>query len=117
MKRQLTFGETARDELAETRLQLRARSTQSAREFDQAFRDTAKNTQTFPFSYAVWTRFGDFDIRRVRIGKLPYFLFYIVYPSVDFNTGEALDVVAFLACRHERQNEPNWSARDPFPSP
>ncbi len=117
MKRQISFGEAARDELAEARLQLRSRSAQNAREFDQAFRDTAKNTQTFPFSHGVWTRFGDLDIRRVRIGKLPYFLFYIVYPSVDFQVGEALDVVAFLACRHECQNEPNWSTRDPFQGP
>lgn len=117
MKRQISFGEAARDELAEARLQLRSRSTQNAQEFDKAFRDTAKNTQTYPFSHAVWTRFGDLDIRRARISKFPYFLFYIVYPSVDFQTGEALDIVAFLACRHERQNDPNWGARDPFPSP
>jgi len=117
MKRQTAFGEVARDELAQARLQLRSRSPESAQEFSAAFRATVKNTETFPLSHPVWTHFGELDIRRVRIGRFTYFLFYIVYPSVDFNTGEALDVIGYLACRHEKQDEPNWGARDPFRLP
>lgn len=57
------------------------------------------------------------EIRRAKVNDFSFWLFYFVYPSVDPKTGEALDVIYILACRHERQSEPNWSARDPFPAP
>lgn len=117
MKCRTHFGEAARDELLEARAQLRLRSPRSAQAFDEAFQATARNIEAHPRSSQVWTHFGDLEIRRTRIGRFPYFLFYIVYPSVDFNTGEALDVVGVLACRHEKQAEPNWGARDPFRLP
>lgn len=54
-----------------------------------------------------------YSIRRIRVRAFS-FLSYTVYPSVDFQTGEALDVIYILACRHEKQAELPWSARDPF---
>lgn len=55
-----------------------------------------------------------YSIRRIRVRAFSFLLSYTIYPSVDFQTGEALDVIYILACRHEKQAEPNWSARDPF---
>ena len=55
-----------------------------------------------------------YSVRRFRVRGFSFVLSYTVFPSVDFQTGEALDVIYVLACRHERQNEPNWQSRDPF---
>jgi len=114
MKRQIVFSETAFEEAAQIRLRLRALSPQTAVQWSEALRSTQADVLDFPFSHSVSIVSGDLEIRRVRIGRSAYFLFYFVYPSVDFNTGEGLDIIHFLACRHQRQGEPNWEARDPF---
>ncbi len=114
MKRQLVFSELAREEAAQAHWHLHTRSPQTGEEFTASLRTTQANIHAFPFSHAVSSHFGDLEIRRARIGRFAYFFFYLVYPSVDFQTGEALDVVAILGCRHERQAEPNWQSRDPF---
>ena len=114
MKRQIVFSETAFEAAAEIRLRLRARSPRTAVEWSETLRVTQAGVLDFPFSHPVSIVSGDLEIRRVRIGRSAYFLFYFVYPSVDFNTGEGLDIIHFLGCRHERQGEPDWEARDPF---
>ena len=53
-------------------------------------------------------------MRKIPVRGFGFVFYYTTYPSVDFQNGEALDVIYVLACRHERQGEPNWSARDPF---
>lgn len=114
MKRQIVFSETTFEETAEIRLRLRARSPQIAVQWSETLRVAQANVFDFPFSHPVSIVSGDLEIRRVRIGRSAYFLFYFVHPSVDFNTGEGLDIIHVLGCRHERQNEPDWEARDPF---
>ncbi len=114
MIRRLVVGEDAREEFDLARQSLFARSSQSARDFAAQSAVTFGAIEEFPFATAVHLVHDTLEIRRAKIGRSPYFFFYFVYPSVDFQTGEALDVIYVLACRHERQNEPNWQSRDPF---
>jgi len=114
MIRRVFVGEFAISEAEEFRAALSARSGEKAELFEEEFAQATALLQEFPFAKAVCSQWEDLEIRRVTIGRGPYVLFYFVYPSVDFQTGEALDVIYILACRHERQGELNWEARDPF---
>jgi len=83
-------------------------------EFLSQVRVTSRALQEFPFSKGIHQRVGDVEVRRAKVGRFPFWLFYFVYPSVDFQSGEPLDILYVLGCRHERQSEANWQARDPF---
>lgn len=114
MIRRIFVGEAADEEAEEFRAALFARSLERALLFEQESTQTIAFLQEFPFTKAVCAQSGDLEIRRITIGRGPYVFFYFVYPSVDFQTGEALDVIYVFACRHQKQGEPNWESRDPF---
>ena len=117
MTRRLAIDEVAQAELEEAQESVAARSPEKGLLFDEQVLETFGFLTEYPFSKAVSKRRGELELRQARIGRSAFFFFYLVYPSVDFQTGEALDVVYILACRHERQSEPNWGARDPFGTP
>ncbi len=117
MIRRLVVSDAAREEFESVRASLFARSSRSAREFVVASATAFESIEEFPFAKVVRGVRATMEIRRAKIGRWPYAFFYFVYPSVDFNTGEALDVIHVLACLHERQAEPNWQSRDPFRLP
>jgi len=83
-------------------------------EFLSQVRVVSRALQEFPFSKGIHQRVGDMEIRRAKVARFPFWLFYFVYPSVDLQSGDPLDIIYVLGCRHERQGEPNWEERDPF---
>ena len=114
MLRRIVVGDEAEEEIRDIKRGYATRSSQRASEFLSELRVALRAVQEFPFSRAVWRSTEEMEIRRAKITRFPYYLFYFVYPSVDLQTGEPLDVIYILACRHERQGEPPWTARDPF---
>ena len=117
MIRRTVISAIAEEEVRGAKQNFAERSSDRGDEFLSQVRVANRLLQEFPFSKSVYKRVENMEVRRVKVNRFPFWLFYFVHPSVDPNTGEPLDVVYVLACRHERQSEPNWSARDPFQIP
>lgn len=115
MIRRIVVSEAAQDEFADVRRVLSKNTVRRAEEFLVEAQAVLRACQEYPFAKTVQASVGTMEIRRAQIRRFPYELFYFVYLSVDFQTGEALDVIYILGCRHEKQAEPKWSTRDPFP--
>lgn len=113
MTRRTLLSESAEEEVRQAKGTFVTEKDGSA-EFLSQVRVTNRLLQEFPFSKSIHARAGNMEIRRAKVGRFPFWLFYFVYPSVDLQTGESLDIIYILGCRHEKQAEPNWSARDPF---
>jgi len=114
MRREIEWGEEAFAEVESVRERLEAQSVGRGFAFIGALDELVASLVMFPLQGALMENELPFDTRKSRVRSFGFLLYYTVYPSVDFNTGEALDVIHVLACRHEKQGEPNWEARDPF---
>lgn len=117
MMRRSMLSEGAEEEMRRAKGTFATSGNGRAEEFLSQVRVTNRFLQEFPFSKSIHTRAGDMEVRRAKVSRFPFWLFYFVYPSVDFQTGEPLDIIYILGCRHAKQAEPNWSARDPFRLP
>lgn len=113
MIRRTLLSESAEEEVRRAKGTFATGKDRSA-EFLSQVRVTNRLLQEFPFSKSIHTRAGNMEIRRAKVARFSFWLFYFVYPSVDLQTGELLDIIYILGCRHEKQAEPNWDARDPF---
>jgi len=112
MIRRVFISDEAEEEVREAERRFAERGVVA--EFLSQVRVTSRSLQEFPFSKGVHQRVGDMEIRRAKVGRFAFWLFYFVYASVDLQTGAPLDIIYVLGCRHERQGEPSWEARDPF---
>ena len=117
MRREFIWGQAASDEFEAACQGLAESSVQRGVAFVEAVDGALQSLLSFPTQGTPVQTALDVQVRRVFVRSFGFHLSYTVYPSVDFQTGEALDVVAILGCRHERQHEPNWQSRDPFRLP
>lgn len=114
MRRVLSIGVLADVELHRVGATLAEGSAARGRQFVAAMEARLDGLIAFPFQFQVDTLVRGMEIRRAPVAGFPYLLHYFVFPSVDPQTLEGLDVVFILSCHHVRQEEPDWEARDPF---
>jgi len=114
MRRELIWGDAASAEFEAACGRFAQLSVQKGVAFVEAVDGALESLADFPAQGTPLETALDEVARRLFLRPFGFHLTYTVYPSVDFQTGEALDVIHVLACRHERQGEPNWEARDPF---
>lgn len=114
MRREIVWGQEALAEVDVARERLEAQSVGRGSLFIDALDELVASLLAFPFQGSPFGTGLPFSMRKIPVRGFGFVFYYTTYPSVDFQNGEALDVIYVLACRHERQGEPNWSARDPF---
>lgn len=106
MMRRNVLSEGAEEEVRRAKGTFATSGNDRAEEFLSQVRVTNRFLQEFPFSKSIHTRADDLEVRRAKVGRFSFWLFYFVYPSVDLQTGEPLDIIYILGCRHEKQAEP-----------
>ncbi|BCM92437.1 hypothetical protein IAD21_04317 [Abditibacteriota bacterium] len=114
MRREISWSEEAFAELEDARERAEAHNPTRGYRLIEAVDAIISSLATFPLQGSLVETALPIEIRRTHLRAFGLLLYYTVYPSVDLQTSEVLDVIYFLACRHERQGEPLWSARDPF---
>ncbi len=114
MRREIEWGEDALAEVEGARARLETRTVGRGLAFIGELDGLVASLLMFPLQGSLMENELPFPTRKSRLRAFGFLLYYTVYPSVDFQTGEVLDVIHVLACRHERQGEPNWETRDPF---
>lgn len=114
IKRVLSIGSIADVELHRVGAAIADISASRARQFVAQTDAVLEGLLAFPFHFQVDTVVKGMEIRRAPLASFPYLLHYFVFPSIDPQTLEGLDVVFILSCRHVRQEQPDWETRDPF---
>ena len=93
MTRRTVLTDVADKEVLHVRRKFEQRSLDQADEFLSQVRVTIRAVAEQPFLKAIHRRIDGMEVRRARIARFSYWLFYFVYPSVDPQTGETLDVI------------------------
>ncbi len=117
MRREVILLQVAKDEIVDAVGRLEDSSAGRGIQWLEAVDAVVASLLAFPFQGAPAQTSLPVPVRRIRVSPFAYWLYYTDYPSVDFQTGDGLEVIYILACRHERQDEPNWGARAPFLAP